>query len=90
MKRVIVLDENGFYLRDALVKDKYPDYYTEIVPPTHEQGFFRAKWTGIEWIEGATQEEIDELTKTEPSSPTTEQRIAELESVVNLIILGGL
>ena len=26
----------------------------------------------------------------QPSPPTTEQRIAELESVVNLIILGGL
>ena len=52
--------------------------------------FFNPKWNGLEWIEGATQEEIDELMKVEPAPPTAEQRIEELEAVVNLIILGGL
>lgn len=52
--------------------------------------FHKACWNGLKWIEGATQEEIDELTKFEQSPPTTDQRVDELESVVNMIILGGI
>ena len=83
LKKIYIaeVDENGRILDEDKVD------FISIDPP---HGLFKAKWAGNEWIEGATQEEIEELTKVEPSSPTTEQRIEELESVVNLIILGGL
>lgn len=51
------------------------------IDPPH--GLFKAKWTGVEWIEGATQEEIAELTKPQHIPPSQselmEQRLADLE-----------
>lgn len=32
--------------------------------------FYKPRWVNGEWIEGATQEEIDEITKVEPQPPT--------------------
>lgn len=40
--------------------------------------FHRSKWNGAEWIEGATQEEIDEITKVEPSPPSETEQTIEL------------
>lgn len=52
--------------------------------------FYRPKWIGTKWIEGATQEEIDELTKVEPQPPThaeiLEQRLADLELMLAEIL----
>lgn len=40
--------------------------------------FYRPKWNGAEWIEGATQEEIDEITKGESLQPTETEQTIEL------------
>lgn len=40
--------------------------------------FYRSKWNGAEWIEGATLEEIDEITKVEPSPITETEQTIEL------------
>ena len=52
--------------------------------------FYKPKWNGTEWVEGATQEEIDELTKVEPQPPTQteilEQRLADLELMLTEIL----
>ena len=57
------------------------------VDPPH--GLFKPKWTGVEWIEGATQEEIDEIIKVEPSPPTAEERINALEEALLLMMMEG-
>ena len=44
--------------------------------------FYKPKWNGAEWVEGATQEEINELTKPQQTQPTLEQRIADLEDTI--------
>lgn len=52
--------------------------------------YIKPRWNGTKWIEGATQEEIDELTKVKPQPLTQDERIRELESIVNLLLMGGL
>lgn len=58
---VAYVDENGVILEE----DKIHMIATDM-----QDGLQKPKWNGTEWIEGATQEEIDELTKVEPSPPT--------------------
>ncbi|WP_374964631.1 hypothetical protein [Lysinibacillus sp. RS5] len=48
--------------------------------------FYRPKWNGTKWIEGATQEEIDEITKVEPSPPTETEQTIELLKKQNLAL----
>lgn len=78
---VAEVDENGKILDEDKVD------FISIDPP---HGLFKPKWNGTEWIEGATQEEIDELTKVEPSPPSQaeilEQRLADLELMLAEIL----
>ncbi|MBC9701405.1 MAG: hypothetical protein H9W83_02345 [Leuconostoc sp.] len=71
-----------------------PEGFIETPLPTNEKGeqigFYRPKWNGTEWIEGATEEEIADHTKEEPLPLSQEERIRELESIVNLLLMGGL
>ncbi|WP_286909327.1 hypothetical protein [Clostridium sp. UBA1652] len=82
MKKVLKIDESGFFVEDVILKDN------EIVPSDCIQiqcpnGFYKPKWTGIEWIEGATQEQIDAIKNIikEPSqSDIVMIAIAELDA----------
>lgn len=74
------VDENGKIL------DENKNHFISIDPPS---GLFKPKWTGEEWVEGATQEEIDEITKVEPSPPTAEERINALEEALLLMMMEG-
>jgi len=94
------IDKDGYLLfdEDMIVEEGFANGdlldYVETPLPTDEEGnqlsFYKPKWTGSEWIEGATQEEIDELTKVEPSPPTEieimEQRLADLELMLTEIL----
>ena len=60
--------------------------------------FIKPKWSGKEWIEGATQEEIDEYNKQQelnnieqvPSElEIAQKRITQLENVIDEILMGG-
>lgn len=62
-----VLDDNDQPTPDPL-------YVSEPVP----QGFYHPKWNGSEWVEGMSQEQIDEL-KNQPVEPSPEERIEFLE-----------
>lgn len=94
-KQVYEIDNNGFlkeiYVAEVSENGKILDadkiHFISIDPP---HGTIKPRWTGSKWIEGATQEEIDELTKVEPSPLSQEERIRELESIVNLLLMGGL
>ena len=79
------VDENGSILNSVK---------PNLVSNAMANGLFKPKWNGTEWIEGATQEEIDELTKVEPSPPTEtemlKQRLEGVESALVDLILGGM
>lgn len=49
------------------------------------QGLYRAKWTGIEWIEDMPQEEINELNN-QPKELTLEERVDSVENTILQIL----
>ena len=67
MKQFLRVDEQGYYIEPVileLVKDDegnevYPvDDYMVGIP--FENGMYKPRWTGTEWIDEITQEELDE------------------------------
>ena len=94
MKRIVYkIDEEGFILWETgLVIDEDEEipegYYLQPLYEENQPAFYRPKWDGEKWIEGATQEEIDEL-RQQSMLPTLEDRINALEMLMLEQILGG-
>ena len=77
----IIDKQTKIFLRDSFDFDPEEEFGLYVAPA---QGLYKPKWTGTiqtddegnkfmgdgEWVEGATQEEIDELTKPQPQEPT--------------------
>ena len=84
-----VIDSNGYVIDTITVysAEEYVDGNIVAVMPL--TSFRRKRWNGTEWVEGATQEEIDELTKVEPITPTAEERINALEEALLLMMMEG-
>lgn len=59
MTQVWLIDENGFYTGVMDFVENPTESEIIILP----NGFYRPKWNGEKWIEGATQEEIDKINK---------------------------
>ena len=67
----------------------------------NSQRLFKPKWSGEitedeegnitvgegEWVEGATQEEIDELTKPQPQEPNIEERLEQTEELLRTVTM---
>jgi hypothetical protein len=75
IKEVFKIDENGYIIEKHVVEfDKEGNPLEElgedIITVTPPDGLYRAKWTGIEWIEDMSQEEIDELNKQPEKEPS--------------------
>ena len=56
---------------------------------TPEQGLYRPKWNGEQWVEDMTTEEIEALKASVTHEPTAEERLAGLEQAV-LDMMGGM
>lgn len=56
--QVFEIDEIG-YIKEIYVVDEGAE--TELITVQPPQGLHRAKWTGAEWIEGLSQEELGEI-----------------------------
>ena len=77
----IIDKETNLFIRDDFTYDEDAEYGLNTEPA---QGLYKPKWSGEisedeegnitvgegGWVEGATQEEIDELTKPQPHEPT--------------------
>ena len=77
----IIDKETNLFIRDDFAYDEDLEFGLNTEPA---QGLYKPKWSGEitedeegnitvgdgEWVEGATQEEIDELTKPQPHEPT--------------------
>lgn len=76
MKILRKINENGFFVEDVL-----GDTQSELLLDTEPaQGFFKPKWDGSQWIEGASQEQIDSITALAEANyiPTEQEQIDEL------------
>ena len=77
----IIDKQTNLFIRDDFTFDEDVEYGLNTEP---SQALYKPKWSGEitedeegnitvgegEWVEGATQEEIDELTKPQPQEPT--------------------
>ena len=81
MIQVWKIDEYGFYIFETDYVEEPNEF--EITTPCNtceENTFYKPKWTGETWVEGATQEEIDDINKIDICPPkTVEERLAEAE-----------
>ena len=87
MKRIVYkIDEEGFILWDTGIvideDEEIPEgYYLQPIYNEGQPAFYKPKWNGETWVEGATQDEIEEL-RQQSMLPTLEERIEALEQYV--------
>lgn len=60
MKKVIKIDETGLFIEDVLINEN-EEIPLDCIETPCPNGFYMPKWNGAKWVEGLTQEEIDEL-----------------------------
>ena len=86
MKRIIE-KETKLFIRDDFDFNPETEIGLEVEP---SQGLYIPKWNGGAWVEGATQEYINNLkAQAEPQEPSLEERIQALEVMELERILGG-
>lgn len=81
MKKVLKIDNEGFFIEDVILQSD------EVVPSDCievecNERLYKPKWNGDKWVEGLTQMEIDEINKSKPIIPTQEERISALEELM--------
>ena len=94
----IIDKQTHLFIRDDFSFDEDVEYGLNTEP---SQGLYKPKWSGDisedeegnitvgegEWVEGATQEEIDELTKPQPQEPTIEERLEQTEELLQTVTM---
>lgn len=82
MQKSYKIDADGFLIfgEDIFINDgeEIPEGYVSIYLDTSERGYFKPRFVNGEWVEGATQGEIDEITNV-PTEPTLEEKFVQLE-----------
>ena len=82
----IIDKETHLFIRDDFTFDEETELGLDVEPA---QGLYAPKWDGDKWVEGATQEEIDELTKPKPQEPTEKERLDNLENTILMLLMTG-
>ena len=94
----IIDKQTNLFIRDDFTYDENLEFGLNTYPA---QGLYKPKWSGEitedeegnitvnegEWVEGATQEEIDELTKPQPQEPTVEERLEQTEELLQAVTM---
>jgi hypothetical protein len=82
LKKIIQIDENGFFKRDVLIEEGHgiPSNCIETLCP---DGFYLPKWDGEKWIEG------NETTISLDLASLKTQKVSELDRLTNEDILNG-
>ena len=80
----IIDKQTHLFLRDDFTFDEETEIGLDVTPA---QGLYVPKWDGDKWVEGATQEEIDELTKPQPQEPTVEERLEQTEKLLQTVTM---
>ena len=80
----IIDKQTNLFIRDDFTFDEETEIGLDVTPA---QGLYKPKWDGDKWVEGATQEEIDELTKPQPHEPTVEERLEQTEELLQTVAM---
>lgn len=70
---VRIIDNDGFVIGEDVVEELTPNTIEAVCP----EGFYKPKWNGTKYVEGLTQEEIEEI-KNIVSEPTEEEKLEQL------------
>ena len=85
MRVLRVIDkQTKLFIRDDFDYSPENEIGLEVEPA---QGLYAPKWNGETWVEGATKEEIDELTKSQPQEPTIEERLEQTEELLRTVTM---
>jgi hypothetical protein len=60
MKKVIRIDANGMFVGDVILSSTEETPQDCVETPCNGQ-FYHPKWNGSEWLEGLTQQQIEDL-----------------------------
>ena len=82
----IIDKETNLFIRDDFTFDEETEIGLDTEP---SQGLYAPKWDGDKWVEGATQEDIDELTKPQPQEPTELELLMLAVAELATIVTGG-
>lgn len=77
MKLLRIINKDGLFIRDDFTFDEATEIGLDVEPA---QGFYRPKWNGNEWVEGGQAPEP------QPSEPTLEERVAQVETDTDEIV----
>lgn len=85
------VDSEG-YINDTVAVDKGYELEDEVVSPIPPHVIYKARWTGTEWVEGKSQEEIDAEESLNSLIPTVDEvEHAENEmQILNILMEVGL
>lgn len=84
MKEVYRIDADGYYVEPVNVQGETPADCVEVAPPNM---LFNPRFVEGEWVQGMTQEEIEEL-KIVPLSPFEEMKKQQTDLVYELMMKG--
>ena len=80
----IIDKQTHLFIRYDFTFDEETEISLDVDPA---QGLYKPKWDGDKWVEGATQEELDELTKPQPQEPTIEERLEQTEELLRTVTM---
>lgn len=85
MRKVLKIDVQGYFIEDVLIENE-GSVPSDCVDTVCQEGFYKPKWNGTEWVEGLTLGEIDTIVTT--PHPKTELEI--LKETVDMLVLSSL
>lgn len=90
------INEEGYFIfnefllfEDIPSEDELIGYVIEPLPADengNQLAFYRPRWVNNEWVEDCTQEEIEEMLKPQPVSPTEMELLKEQVQSQQIII----
>lgn len=83
-KKAYKIDKEYFYVEDYIYEEGQ-ELEDNIITTEIIQGFYKPKWNGTEWVEGATQEYIDSI-----NAPVVQASTEKQTELINNLILDNL
>lgn len=85
-KQYYKINRDG-YLIEIIAAEVNPGGLIAVDPPN---GLYKPQWVGDKWVNGLTQQEIDELNKPIVPEASTENYLIDLDFRISMIELGGM
>lgn len=80
----VINKHTKIYIRDDITYDEATEIGLSVDPPS--SSLYKPLWRE-EWIEGATQEEIDEMTEVATQPPSVSERLNDLENTILMLLM---